>query len=129
MYGFLLKKNFCDGWDNMLNLMIPNVINLVIITGTVYFTHAVVSAEILYPTVFMWLIVIAGSSLVTFVNMSFCENAELIANFGPPSLKAYFTNMGKNFKDGILFGLLQSVIVVLGIIGIPFYLKIGRAHV
>ena len=30
MILFLLKKNFCDGWDNMLSLIVPNVVMTVV---------------------------------------------------------------------------------------------------
>ena len=28
MFGFLIKKNFCDGWDNVFNLVVVNLVFL-----------------------------------------------------------------------------------------------------
>ena len=33
MILFLLKKNFCDGWDNLLSLFVYNCISLALIAG------------------------------------------------------------------------------------------------
>ena len=40
MYGFLLKKSFCDGWDNLLLVLITNIITLFWIVGSIILISA-----------------------------------------------------------------------------------------
>ena len=28
MFGFIIKKNFCDGWDNLLSVIVSNLVFL-----------------------------------------------------------------------------------------------------
>ena len=36
MFGFIIKKNFCDGWDNLLSVVVVNLVFLFTGFGLVY---------------------------------------------------------------------------------------------
>lgn len=123
MFLFYLKKNFCDGWDNMVSLLLPNLFMLAV-GICIYFLIGFV----IEPLPVLGIIIQAvGICLLVVAIFAFGENAARIANFKTASFKDYFLAF-KNlslWKDGILFGLLTSAIVLLTILGIPFYLRQG----
>ena len=49
MFGFLLKKNFCDGWDNLLSVVMVNVIILLVGFGLVLLNTLAFATQALLP--------------------------------------------------------------------------------
>ena len=126
MFGFLVKKNFCDIWDNMFHLII---VNLFLIVCTVaglalcYFVSAIPGTEgfkMLYQII-MFFIVMAVLGALVFAEG---DNAAKIANFGTAKVGAYFSNIGSSFKDGALFGLFVALLSAVAFVTIPFYFRI-----
>ena len=62
MFGFLLKKNFCDGWDNLLSVVMVNVIILLVGFGLVLLNTLAFATQALLPE--------AASLLVSFIVIS-----------------------------------------------------------
>ena len=117
MFGFLIKKNFCDGWENLLNLVIVNVICLFLgctfaflIFGSVnFFSLATFAIILLMTTVF------------GIVGLAYGPVAADIANFKGVHLTDFFKNLRGALKDGALFGLLCGGIGIVSIVGMRFY--------
>ena len=85
MIWFFIKKNFFDGWENIINILVPNIITVAIfaLTGLgfyFFFSPNPISILIIYV---MCLLAIA--LIIIFVS-AFSENAESIANCGSATL-------------------------------------------
>jgi|WetSurMetagenome_2_1015567.scaffolds.fasta_scaffold77960_2 hypothetical protein len=120
MYGFFMKKNFCDGWDNMFSLIVPNLIMLGIVVLFVWIIGLVSShIAIVMTLIFIMTIVL---SVLTF---AYGETAAQIAGFKGVHIADYFGALSGVMKDGILFGILTGASVVLISIGVPFYFSQG----
>ncbi|HAH61259.1 MAG TPA: hypothetical protein DCL73_04095 [Treponema sp.] len=116
MYLFFIKKNFCDGWDNMLSIIIPNLVVLGVILGFTSLMYVFQNAvPVVIALVFLMLIAI---SILTF---AFGDSAVQIANFSTAHIADYFKAIPGSLKDGALFGLLIGAICTASYIAIPFY--------
>ncbi len=94
----------------MLSLFVPNIV----------LTVAVVSILITAPLgIALQIIGVAALSVALF---AFGNNAARIADFKSASLKEYFAEFPKVWKDGVLFALIVAVLFLLGFFGIPFYM-------
>jgi len=116
MYLFFIKKNFCDGWDNMLSIIIPNLVILGVILGffsLIYIFQSIVPVVVLL--IFLLMIVI---SILTF---AFGDSAVKIANFSGVHILDYFKAISGCIKDGTFFGLLLGAVCTISYIAIPFY--------
>lgn len=120
MYGFFMKKNFCDGWDNMFSLIVPNLIMLGVVALFVWIIGLVSShTAVVMTLIFIMTIVL---SVLTF---AYGETAAQIADFKGVHIADYFGALSGVVKDGILFGILIGASVVLISIGVPFYFSQG----
>ena len=126
MVWFFIKKNFCDGWDNLLWLMAFNLLILGIGIGEYYGLGAIVGIATLPE----WAVVVlsilffaAGVFLVTTILFSVSDICAKIADFKSSSYKDVFTGLKDCWKDAVLFTLVITLLAVLAVIAIPFYLR------
>ena len=76
MYGFLLKKNFCDGWDNLLSVIITNVIFMFVGLGII-----ALNAVTAQNTILLVLAFILSFIIVSIVVFAYGDSAAAIADF------------------------------------------------
>jgi len=122
MIGFYLKKNFCDGWDNMLQMLVVNLIFLLYTVTVCFFVSRVVSRNIALGVSFSILCFAGGMVLV----FAYGSCAAAIADFGTPSIRDFFVAIPGAARDGFFFGLLCGVLLAAGFIGIPGYFSINN---
>lgn len=132
MYGFLIKKSFCDDWDNLLTVVLVNILTLFVGLILLLSCATVVKAfgeESTSP----WLLVFALASIIIFcivfsiINFAFAELAARIADFNGVSLLDFFREIPGVLKDALLFGLLNAGLIIISIYCIDFYiLKMGN---
>jgi len=118
MYGFLLKKSFCDGWDNLLSLVVTNVIILFATMGLL--TLAAYAAKLSNNIVFA-LLFVAACIIISILIFAYGELAADIANFNGVSLVEYFKQIPKVLKDGTLFGLFISAAAIVSLLAFDYY--------
>ena len=99
MYGFLIKKNFCDGWDNMLSIIVSNAVMVFAGAGLVLL-NAYLAVNI-WVQLFLYIISFSVMSILTFAYGDLAAN---IANFNGVHVKDYFLQIPKCLKDGFFFG-------------------------
>src|SRR5574344_829500 len=116
MYGFFIKKNFCDGWDNMFSLLVPNLVILCVIAGFAALAYAV-RDSMAAAMVIIFIAVI----VVSILTLAYGDTAVKIANFSGSHIADYFKAVPGCIKDGALFGILNGVICAAAYICIPFY--------
>lgn len=126
MFGFLLKKNFCDGWDNLLSVVMVNVIILLVGFGLVLLNTLAFATQALLPE--------AASLLVSFIVISimvfaYGDTAAEIANFNGVRLVDYFKAIPGVLKDASLFGLLNGGVFIISGYSIKYYLTASASYV
>lgn len=121
MILFFLKKNFCDGWDNMLSLVLPNLIMTAFFIGSYFAIGAVLT---LNPIAGIITQVVAIYILITAI-FAFGNSAARIANFKSVSIKEYLAEFKHVWKDSLLFAILAGALFLFAFVGFPFYLQMG----
>ncbi|MCR4733624.1 MAG: hypothetical protein K5829_01270 [Treponema sp.] len=126
MYGFILKKNFCDGWDNLLSVVITNAICLLSGFGIVFlFLGIGKTIPESGPQIFHFILLGAAFifACIHFSILAFAygETAAKIANFEGIHILDYFKAIPGVLKDASLFGLLLAAIVIVSVFGFDFY--------
>ena len=116
MYLFFIKKNFYDGWDNMLTLIVVNIVVMAASLGLLSLIYAlhrstplVIALIILFGIVMSILALAAG------------EIASSAANFGSAHIADFFRAISSCIADGIRFGLVLAVVGAASYVCIPFY--------
>ena len=116
MYGFLLKKNFCDGWDNLLSLIVTNLILLFATAGSI-----LLSAYLASNIFIQLLIYLVSFVVISILYFAYGDIAANIANFNSVHIVDYFKAIPGVLKDGALFGLMFAGIVWVSQVGISYY--------
>lgn len=125
MIGFFLKKNFCDGWDNVFYLLVPSIV-VSLFSALAFFTlSTLLSLESSFALILTCAAFIILLALVMVLVMAFSENAAEIADFSMPSIGSYFRQIPKVLPDALRYGALMGALVVIGAIGIPVYNSMG----
>ena len=129
MIGFFIKKNFCDGWDNVFWLVLNNILCYAILIACYFIGSAVLEISSLPQWVSICI------SLVLFV-ISFCvvmtmilcisDACAQIADFKTVPMKEVYKGFKANIKDGILLTFFMAIISSLAILSIYLYLQLGN---
>lgn len=127
MFRFLIKKNFCDIWDNLFHLMVVNLFT--VLSGAlcyllIFLSGALPGPEAAKGAYFVLSIVL---SCVIMGVLFFAEgnNALKIASFEGPKFANYFGSIVSSLKDGALFGLYMAFVLLIAMISIPYYAAQG----
>ncbi|MBO4629042.1 MAG: hypothetical protein J5687_03720 [Treponema sp.] len=127
MYGFLFKKNFCDGWDNLFSVVITNVLFLISMVGIIILSSFVTSklgenttdmAFYLIQTGILFL----GIFIFNIFDFAYGELSQKIANFEGIHLLDFFKRIPGVLLDAFLFSLLIIAIVFISVYSLNFYL-------
>ena len=124
MFGFFLKKNFVDIWDNIFHFAAVNFFLMLLVfacgaAGIIISYFEASSFKMLLSCV--WLCI----SLVLVFVFVFAEgvNVSAIANFDSGSIKIFFKSIPQKFKIGSQFALLVSFLIIVACVSIPYYFK------
>ncbi len=127
MYGFLFKKNFCDGWDNLFSVVVINVLFLTSMVGIILLSSFVTShlSENATDLVFYSIqtgILFLGLFIFNIFDFAYGELAQKIANFEGIHLLDFFKRIPGVLLDAFLYSLLIIAIVFVSAYSINFYL-------
>ncbi len=119
MIGFFIKKAFFDGWDNILQIILCNLILLALVMGS-YF---LISLTVTYAIPFLWIaVLLLCISAVMIFCFAISRCSARVALFKQFSLKELFLTVPAVWKPGLLFGLICGGGVMVLSVGLPFYL-------
>ena len=129
MISFFIKKNFCDGWDNVFWLILSNILCFAIIIAC-YFAGSWVLQISSWPewlpiTISIILLVLAAFGVFTFI-LSINDSCAKIADFKSVQIKEVFKNLKTCVKDGAILTGFFSVITFLAVVSVYFYLQMGN---
>jgi len=116
MFGFILKKNFCDGWDNLLSLVVTNLIFILAGFGVGVFMMAATD----YPLVFALAFLVA-CIVISILAIAYGQVAAQIANFKGVRVADFFAAIPGSIVHGVLFGLLCGFICLISFVCVNYY--------
>ncbi len=126
MYGFIIKKNFCDGWDNLLSVIITNIIFLFSALGIVclsaFFSSKFMDSmpELLFYGI-QTVIILIGVIILSIIAFAYGEQAAKIADFRGINIADFFRAIPGVIKDAVLFSLLVCAVVFVSFFSIHYY--------
>ena len=113
MYGFLFKKNFCDGWDNLFSVVVINVLFLICMVGIILLSSFVTShfatSEVMTDPLFLLTqsgIFFLGLYIFNVFSFAYGELAQKIANFEGIHLLDFFKRIPGVLLDAFLFSIM-----------------------
>ena len=116
MFFFIIKKNFCDGWDNLLSLIMTNLVFLFTGIGLVLLNALASQNGILA------LLALIFSAVVLSIEIfAYSDSAAHIANFEGVRYLDFFKAIPGVLKDGSLFGLLNAGVFLISSFSIKYY--------
>ncbi len=117
MFNFFLKKNFCDGWDNLFMLLLLNLIFIAAGVACYFGVSLSISINPLLPN--LAFPIFAG--LFSILIFAWGANARKIADFNTPSFSLFFRTIPAVWKTAFAFGFLFAAFLLLAGHGIVFY--------
>lgn len=118
MFRFMIKKSFCDDWDNLFTVFIANLICVALAFGCV--SLFIFCAKNLNDWI-TDLVIIASSMIFSVLAFAYGECSAKIANFETSRLVEFFKAIPGCIKDGVLFGLMVSIVGIVSVIGVTYY--------
>ena len=126
MYGFLFKKNFCDGWDNLFSVVVINVLFLLSMVGIILLSSFVTShlsdttTDMTFYTIQTGILFL-GVFIFNIIDMAYGELAQKIANFEGFHFVDFFKRIPGVLLDAFLLSLLVVAVVFISVYSITFY--------
>lgn len=129
MILFLIKKTFCDGWDNLLSMAVWNIFMIACFIGGWFGLSAVIPPEGAnfiqsLPAIGVMIAVLALCMIPVFAAN---EVTSRLADFKSVKLLDFFKAFPAVYKDAIPFGILIALIILLVSSAFPFYWNLWRS--
>ena len=127
MYGFLFKKNFCDGWDNLFTVVVINVLFLISMVGVILLSSFVTqhlnenTTDMAFYLIQTGILFI-GIFIFNIFEFAYGEQAQKIANFEGIHFLDFFKRIPGVLLDAFLFSLLIIAIVFISVYSLTFYI-------
>lgn len=127
MFGFFLKKNFCDIWDNLFHTIVVNLMNGVVfgIACLIIFMTSYVPGGEVALNVLSYLAILVSCILISIFTFAEGENALKAVSYESPKFSLLFKNIVPCIKDGALFGVFVTILICVAFTSIPYYLGQG----
>ncbi len=116
MILFFLKKNFCDGWDNLLWIALFNICLLAWVALGFFATSLTATNPLLSIIIVLFFIC---SSMIPIFSLS--DATSRIVNFKSVPITEVFANFKNVWKKAMAFALFLSFILFTSLTGLPFY--------
>ena len=127
MYGFLFKKNFCDGWDNLFSVVVVNVLFLLSMVGIVILSsfvtnHLSEDATDLTFYLIQSAILLLGIFIICVFAMAYGELSVKIANFEGIHFYDFFKKIPGVLLDSALLAIFIMLFIFISAYCLNFYI-------
>ena len=119
MFGFIIKKNFCDGWDNLLSVIMANLVFLFSGIGLVLLNGLASRSQ---SELLVLLVLIFSVVFLSILIFAYSDSAAHIANFEGIHMLDFFKAIPGAIKDGALFGLMNAAVFLISSFSIRYYI-------
>lgn len=125
MIWLFVKKNFYEGWENIGNIIVANLLTLPFIAliffgfianGFINLFNGVGSMDLLMAGSLMF-----ATPVLTVLAAGYAKCAVSIAEYETVKCADYFKNLGWAVKNTLGFGFILGFILTACFVGIPFY--------
>ena len=116
MIGFLLKKNFFDGWDNFLPLALFNIAVILIVFLFFGLAYLLSSISVLSLLSLFVCIILLGVLLLTVSNLM-----SRIADYKSFSFKEIGEEIKRTWRHGVLFAIIETFCWIVAGVAVPYY--------
>lgn len=113
-----MKKSFCDGWDNLLSVIITNLIFLFLGIGVIFLNAF---SFLTQNQLIMIAAFVLGAVILSIVALAYGESAAEIANFNGIRYSDFFKAIPNVLKDSVFLGLLISAVALISAFSIKYY--------
>ena len=123
MLNLFFKKNFYDGWDNVIYFFVPNLIIdfLIIISSALCIPGVTIFKESQWYLYVWFAAIILFSAAAGVVTVTWSETAAGIADYDTVDIKKFFKDIKNCISDGIKFGLTILAVLIYSIFVIRFF--------
>ena len=124
MLGFFFKKNFYEGWDNVMFFIVPNLIldAALLLLGIPAFFVTKMPDNLALAGIIIWAVLAFFACVaIALASLSWAELSHDIVNYGVPELKDFFKFIKSSVKDAFKFGALCFVVLVITVVGAAYY--------
>ena len=118
MFGFFIKKTFFDGWDNLFNLVVVNIVCLL----SALLLGGLIAIFYSFPLILSVLILLTCVVFAVF-SVAYGNVAADIANFKGVHIGDFFKAIPSSFKDGSLFGLVCGFLGIISLVAMRYYIQ------
>ncbi|MBI9104641.1 MAG: hypothetical protein JEY99_19655 [Spirochaetales bacterium] len=122
MIGFLMKKSFFDGWDNLISIILINL-GFILCLAAIFFLPGFGENLLGSASIFL---VIPGILLIHVYAGAVSALIKEASDFQSFELKKVVVGFKANWKVSLLLGVVNSLIFMVIIIAFPFYLSFGN---
>ena len=119
MFGFIIKKNFCDGWDNLLSVVLANLVFLFSGLGLVLLNGLTARSESQLLLLFVLIVSVIILSIIVF---AYSDSAAHIANFDGIHIFDFIKAIPGVLKDATLFALMNCAVFLISAFSIRYYI-------
>lgn len=116
MFGFFIKKSFCDGWDNLFSLVLVNLMGLFLGVGFLYLINLAQNYDWLIYVIFY-----VATIVYSIIALAYGELSAKIADFCGVNILDFFKAVPGVLLDAFLFGTLNYVIAIFSVIAFDYY--------
>lgn len=121
MIGFFIKKAFYDGWDNLFQILLLNVMIVGIAFGGWFLAGLTVAVVPLSILIAVCTILLEGVLLLGISAMM-----AKVSSFSSFSFSDLFAAMKETWKHGMLFAGLVTLSCAIFAVTLPYYLGLGN---
>ena len=132
MFGFYIKKSFCDGWDNLFSVVLANLVFIISCLGLAFIYSSLIQQTAiaqegneavfyLVITVFVFLVFLVYSITA----FAFGEMAFAMADFRGTHILDFFKNIPGVLKDALMFAALNTAVALVSVVGLTWYFGQG----
>lgn len=115
MKGFLIKKAFFDGWDNMISMVLLNLLFVGLGTAGISLFAATPNPLLGYGVMIVFLII------MTFLLSAATEAAFNWSNYQGDTWQAVKRGFSRNWRHAILLSVMNVLMFTLSMVVLPFY--------
>ena len=121
MIGFLIKKSFFDGWDNLLTLVVLNLGYLVA------FGLLLLASMLSETSIWLWLaLVVLAFFYISIYNLGVNAHTFAYSRYKREGFKTFFSAIKEHFTHGLLYFVILVLMAICALYVIPFYFKMNN---
>lgn len=127
MFTFLnlfFRKNFYDGWDNVISLFTPNLMmDFTIIICTALCIPGVTIFKESSWYLYIWiLMILIGFCAFGIISIAWAYLAAETADYGTVEFKDFFKRLKASIPDGIKYGITVLIILIFSVFNVKYFL-------